>query len=37
MNILRTPDERFTHLPDYPFEPNYLTVPGPADTQLRIH
>ena len=37
MNILRTPDERFTNLPDYPFESNYLTVPGPEDTQLRIH
>ena len=37
MNILRTPNERFTNLPDYPFESNYLTVPGPEDTQLRIH
>ena len=37
MNILRTPDERFENLPDYPFEPNYLTVPGPEDTELRIH
>ena len=37
MNILRTTDERFENLPDYPFEPNYLTVPGPEDTQLRIH
>ncbi|MCH8907208.1 MAG: alpha/beta fold hydrolase [Candidatus Heimdallarchaeota archaeon] len=30
--ILRTPDERFTDLPDYPFEPNYVTING-----LRIH
>jgi haloalkane dehalogenase len=37
MNILRTPDEHFTNLPDYPFEPNYLMVPGPEGTQLRIH
>ena len=37
MNILRTPDKRFENLPDYPFEPNYLTVPGREDTQLRIH
>ncbi len=22
--ILRTPDERFENLPDYPFEPNYV-------------
>ncbi len=32
MNILRTPDERFNHLADYPFEPHYLEVNG-----LRIH
>ncbi|MBW2678356.1 MAG: haloalkane dehalogenase [Deltaproteobacteria bacterium] len=37
MNILRTPDKRFENLPGYSFEPNYLTVPGPEDTQLRIH
>ena len=37
MNILRTPDKRFENLPDYPFESNYLTVPGPEDTQLRVH
>jgi haloalkane dehalogenase len=24
MSILRTPDERFANLPDYPFAPNYL-------------
>ncbi len=29
---LRTPDERFADLPDYPFEPHYATVQG-----LRIH
>ena len=32
MNILRTPDERFADLPDYPFAPHYATVDG-----LRIH
>jgi haloalkane dehalogenase len=37
MNILRTPDEHFSNLPDYSFEPNYLVVPGPEGTQLRIH
>ena len=37
MDIVRTPDEHFESLPDYPFEPNYLTVPGPEDTRLRIH
>ena len=32
MRVLRTPDERFTDLPDYPFMPNYLEVDG-----LRLH
>lgn len=32
MEILRTPDERFADLPDYPFAPHYLEV---AD--VRIH
>lgn len=33
MHVLRTPDERFATLPDYPFQPNYDTV-GEA---LRVH
>jgi haloalkane dehalogenase len=32
MRILRTPDERFAGLPDYPFPPHYTEVDG-----LRIH
>jgi haloalkane dehalogenase len=32
MDILRTPDERFASLPDYPFAPHYAEVDG-----LRIH
>jgi len=32
MRLLRTPDERFVDLPDYPYEPNYLVVDG-----IRIH
>jgi len=32
MQTLRTPDERFTNLPGYPFEPHYVEVDG-----LRIH
>ncbi|HEY7343874.1 MAG TPA: haloalkane dehalogenase, partial [Ktedonobacterales bacterium] len=32
MEILRTPDERFTNLPDYPFAPHYIEVDG-----VRIH
>ncbi len=43
MKILRTPDERFENLPDFPFEPNYLNVndirihyidEGPEDTEV---
>lgn len=30
--ILRTPDERFSGLPDYPFPPNYVDVDG-----MRMH
>ncbi len=30
--VLRTPDERFVNLPDYPFEPHYLLVDG-----VRMH
>ncbi len=32
MKILRTPDERFANLPDFPFAPNYQEIDG-----LRIH
>ncbi len=32
MEVLRTPDDRFAHLPDYPFEPHYTVV-----EDLRIH
>lgn len=32
METLRTPDERFTNLPGYPFEPNYVETGG-----LRLH
>src|SRR5260370_17672514 len=32
MDILRTRDERFSNLPDYPFEPHYVKAGG-----LRIH
>jgi len=28
IEFLRTPDERFTDLPDYPWKPNYVTVDG---------
>ena len=32
MKLLRTPDERFENLPDFPYEPNYLMV-----NEIRIH
>lgn len=32
MKILRTPEQRFENLPDYPFQPNYLEVDG-----IRMH
>jgi haloalkane dehalogenase len=37
MKILRTPDERFRNLPDFPFRPHYLDVPDGAGGSLRIH
>ena len=32
MKLLRTPDERFENLPDFPYKPNYLMV-----DEIRIH
>jgi hypothetical protein len=28
MKALRTPDDRFVGLPDFPFEPHYVEVPA---------
>jgi haloalkane dehalogenase len=37
MDVLRTPDEQFADLPDWPYEPHYTEVTDPADgTALRI-
>ncbi|MEX2112249.1 MAG: haloalkane dehalogenase [Pirellulales bacterium] len=33
MKALRTPDERFANLPDFPYEPHYVTL----DHDLRMH
>jgi haloalkane dehalogenase len=37
LEVLRTPDARFEKLPDYPFAPHYVEVPGPEGTRLRMH
>jgi haloalkane dehalogenase len=37
VEILRTPDERFAGLPDYPFAPHYVEVRGPGGAPLRMH
>ena len=37
MQILRTPDERFHGLPDWPFPPHYLEVPSGDGASLRLH
>jgi haloalkane dehalogenase len=34
IEFLRTPDERFAGLPDFPFAPNYETLPRHG---LRMH
>jgi haloalkane dehalogenase len=37
VKTLRTPDDRFADLPDYPFAPHYVTVPDGEGGELRIH
>jgi haloalkane dehalogenase len=37
INVLRTPDERFDHLPDYPYPPNYLAVKTRGVPPVRMH
>lgn len=37
MKLLRTPDERFDNIPDYPFAPHYVEVPAGDGQALRIH
>ncbi len=37
MDVVRTPDERFTDLPGYGFAPHYVEVPDGEDGQLRVH
>jgi haloalkane dehalogenase len=37
MHCLRTPDEAFTGLPDFPFPPNFASVPDGDGGELRVH
>ena len=37
MKVLRTPDERFGDLPDFPFEPRYTDVPDGDGAKSAIH
>ncbi len=37
MDVLRTPDERFVDLPDYPCEPHWATDDAGDGTELRMH
>ena len=37
MRVLRTPDERFASLRDYPFAPHYLEIRDADGTHLRLH
>jgi haloalkane dehalogenase len=37
METLRTPDERFTGLPDFDFAPHYSQIPDGSGGELRVH
>jgi haloalkane dehalogenase len=37
MKSLRTPDDRFADLPDYPFAPNYVDISDQDGGSLRVH
>ena len=38
LKSLRTPDDRFTHLPGFPYAPHYVQVEGTnLDGGLRMH
>ena len=37
MQVLRTPDDRFDNLPDFAFEPRYVTIPDGDGAELRVH
>jgi haloalkane dehalogenase len=37
MKVLRTPDERFVGLADWPYAPRYFIAHGPEGVELRLH
>lgn len=37
MKVLRTPDDRFADLPDFPFEPHYVEIDDLDGGRLRVH
>ena len=37
MDVLRTPDERFDNLPDYPYQPNYAVVEARGVLPVRMN
>lgn len=37
MRVVRSPDERFEHLADFPYAPHYVEVDGGAAGPLRVH
>ena len=37
METMRTPDERFVDLPDFPFAPHYVEVADGEGGTLRVH
>lgn len=37
MEVLRTSEERFEELPDFPYDPNYVLVENPWGPLLRMH
>ena len=37
MDIVRTPDQRFAHLPGYDFAPHYAEIPSGSGQTLRVH
>ncbi|MEC6987550.1 MAG: haloalkane dehalogenase, partial [Actinomycetota bacterium] len=37
MQVVRTPDERFEALPDFPFAPHYVEIDDAEGGRLRVH